>query len=273
MVELEGNEPFADLWEQRSARAKTLADLGPPASDLLTFYGRLARYQKSVAARRVRDLAPGAGAGSFKTRLGERAVLDEVPPLLAWLVREAPAPLAADASDLRDVHREEWQRLLDARLAGEVDVLPEAILFVLEAAIQPLAEVVARQSPGLARAGDRARCPACGDCPVVGVLREEGHGARRLLICALCLTEWDFSRVVCHACGEDKFDALAVYTAEQFAHVRIEACQSCRHYLKTIDCTKDGHAVPIVDDVATVSLDLWAREQGLRRLRSNLLRL
>jgi FdhE protein len=268
----EGSELVAALWEQRSARAGTLAGLCPPAFDLLSFYGRLARYQKSVAVRGARDLG-AAGAETFKARLGEKSVLDEVPPLLAWLIREAPAPLAADADDMRDLHREEWRRLLDARLEGDPDLLPAAVLFVLEAAIQPLAEVVARQSPGLRPGGDPARCPACGDRPVVGVLREEGHGARRFLICALCLSEWDFGRVVCHACGEDKFDALAIYTAEQFAHVRVEACQSCRHYLKTVDSSKDGHAIPIVDDVATISLDLWAREQGFRRLRSNLLRL
>ena len=42
---------------------------------------------------------------------------------------------------------------------------------------------------------------------------------------------------------------------------------------ETIDLTKDGLAVPIVDDIATVSLDLWAHERGYERLRPNLLRL
>ena len=78
---------------------------------------------------------------------------------------------------------------------------------------------------------------------------------------------------MCPACGEQQFDALPVYTAEQFAHVRIDACESCRRYLKTIDMTKNGLAVPIVDDLASVSLDLWARERGYTRLRPNLLRM
>ncbi len=119
---------------------------------------------------------------------------------------------------------------------------------------------------------DRRICPICGDLPVVGVLREEGQGARRSLVCALCSTEWPSRRVFCVACGEERFDALPVYTADQFPHVRIDACDTCRVYLKTIDLTKDGLAVPQVDDLATVSLDLWAREQGYARLRANLLR-
>jgi len=115
-------------------------------------------------------------------------------------------------------------------------------------------------------------CRWCGDQPLVGVLREEGHGARRALVCARCLIARDYLRVVCPACGEETFDALPIYTAEQFAHVRIDACDTCKHYLKTIDGTKDGLADPVVDDLASVALDLWAREQGYVRTRQNLLR-
>ena len=105
------------------------------------------------------------------------------------------------------------------------------------------------------------------------VLREEGHGGKRTLLCSLCLTEWECRRILCPYCGEQEFDALPVYTAEQFAYVRIDACNRCHHYIKTIDLTKNGLAVPSVDDIASVSLDLWAREQGYIRIRENLLAL
>lgn len=150
--------------------------------------------------------------------------------------------------------------------------------FVVEAVLQPFAEAIAHERQGLADltseagAGRAPRCPICSERPVLGVLREEGHGARRALLCARCLTEWAYLRVMCPACGEQRFDALPVYTADLFAHVRLDACESCRTYLKTIDLTKDGHAVPVVDDVASVPLDLWARERGYRRLRPGLLR-
>jgi FdhE protein len=73
------------------------------------------------------------------------------------------------------------------------------------------------------------------------------------------------------ACGGQEFDALPVYTADRFPHVRVDACDGCRRYLKTIDLTKNGLAVPVVDDIASVSLDLWARERGYVRVRDNLL--
>jgi len=40
------------------------------------------------------------------------------------------------------------------------------------------------------------------------------------------------------------------FIAEQIDYVRVEACDTC--------LTKDGFAVPEVDEIATVSLNLWA---------------
>jgi formate dehydrogenase maturation protein FdhE len=51
----------------------------------------------------------------------------------------------------------------------------------------------------------------------------------------------------------------------------VEACDSCHSYLKTVDLTKDGHAVPVVDELATIPLDLWAADHGYQKLRTNLL--
>ena len=85
--------------------------------------------------------------------------------------------------------------------------------------------------------------------------------------------EWDYLRVVCVKCGEQRFDALPVFTAEQYPQARVDACDTCRTYLKTLDATKDGRVVPVVDDLATVALDLWAREQGYVRVRTNLVRI
>ena len=62
-----------------------------------------------------------------------------------------------------------------------------------------------------------------------------------------------------------------IYTASQFDHVRVEACDTCRHYIKTVDLTKNGHAVPVVDELATMPLNLWAQQHGYVKLQANLL--
>jgi len=50
---------------------------------------------------------------------------------------------------------------------------------------------------------------------------------------------------------------------------RADRCDTCRTYLKTIDLTGNRLALPLVDDIASVALDLWAVEQGYRRLRQS----
>jgi formate dehydrogenase maturation protein FdhE len=43
--------------------------------------------------------------------------------------------------------------------------------------------------------------------------------------------------------------------------------------LKTVDLTKDGLAVPLVDEIAAIPLDLWAQEHGYTKLKTNLMQL
>ena len=116
-------------------------------------------------------------------------------------------------------------------------------------------------------------CPDCGGPPMVALLREAGHGARRSHVCGSCLRESPAPRPGCAACGEQKVEALRVHRTDDLDPARIDACNTCRVYVKTIDLTRDAQACPIADDAASVPLDLWAREQGYRRLRPNLLRL
>jgi len=114
-------------------------------------------------------------------------------------------------------------------------------------------------------------CPFCAEQPVAAVRRPEGAGGKRHLLCALCFTEWEFRRLLCPNCGEQDQDKLPVYTTNEFPHIRVEACDSCKHYIKSVDLTVDGLAVPEVDELAAIPLDLWATENDYVKLTPNLL--
>jgi FdhE protein len=47
-------------------------------------------------------------------------------------------------------------------------------------------------------------------------------------------------------------------------------CETCGRYIKIIDLRKDPAAVPVIDDLATVPLDLWAIERGYEKIELNL---
>ncbi|MBI1873337.1 MAG: formate dehydrogenase accessory protein FdhE [Acidobacteria bacterium] len=288
-------------WDERIARARALAASRPAAAEALIFYAAVADYQKSLAASNAAlDLDP------ILDRIPD--FLSWLPRVAPARLRESVAEMrgfdrarwrhllhsylaghgSVCSSELwtsvrlnrvrsdRPVREDTPNRGLPASEGRDVEDTNRAegsppFNFVLEALLQPFAEQSANRSVSPALERGSSRCPFCGGLPVVGVLREEGQGARRALICGLCLTEREYVRVVCPGCGEQQFEVLPVYTADQFASVRIEACDRCHRYLKTIDLSKDGLAVPIVDDIASVSLDLWARQRGYVRLRANLL--
>ena len=102
-------------------------------------------------------------------------------------------------------------------------------------------------------------------------MRPEGEGARRSLLGSLCLTEWDFRRLLCPACGQDKELNLPVYTSEGLPYIRVESCDICHHYLLCVDLSKNGLAVPLVDQMAAAPLDLWAAEKGYTKIATHLL--
>jgi FdhE protein len=116
-------------------------------------------------------------------------------------------------------------------------------------------------------------CPFCKRKPGLGILRPLGDGGQRSLMCSFCLAEWEFRRIICPGCGEEDYAKLPVYTSEELKHVRVEGCDSCRSYIKTVDLTKSGLGDPIVDEMAAVPLDLWAQKQGYTKLQTNLLQL
>jgi len=242
-------------WSARIARAQALPARHPSAAGILDFYAQLAGYQQTLATE-------WTGAP-----WDPRLVLPALPATIEWLVRSGPPGLARVTSALRDAPGD-WAVTLDRYLAEEPFEAGDAPrAFVIETLLQPLAEQCASAASGQ-RTGHDNRCPFCQQQPATGVLRDAGHGTRRALVCGLCFTEWAFERIICPSCGERRFDALPVYTAEQVAGVRVDGCDSCGVYLKTIDASKDGTSVPEVDDLATLTLDLWAREHGYRRLRT-----
>jgi formate dehydrogenase maturation protein FdhE len=114
-----------------------------------------------------------------------------------------------------------------------------------------------------------AYCPCCGGSPGAAVLRPEADGSRRSLICGRCAYEWPYQRILCASCLEQRFEELPVYVAEEFAHLRVECCTSCKRYLVSADLLKDPCAVPLVDDIAALVLHLWASDHGYTKIEPN----
>jgi len=266
-------------WDTRIRRATELISAYPFAAEGLRFYAQIAMLQQQLHSELGRSpddffLAESSGW----ERLNPSALPARFSRFLTNVSQVAPAVLARAASDLLQRGSASWLRLLEEfwqtpRTSFDDDETQEAVLAHRSLAwlfLQPFAEYLASRRNGVVVDESAVRCPLCGGAPIVGVLRAEGDGAKKSLICMLCAHEWAFRRIYCPSCGEERESHMAFYSAPEIPHVRVDVCDTCRTYLKSVDLTKTGLAVPIVDELATLPLDLWAREQGYRKLQVNI---
>jgi FdhE protein len=259
--------PVATELGRRAARATLLAAEAPAAAEPLRFAAGLYGVQARVAEafESMHALRPLSG------HLDDDAerVLGQAPEILGYAAGSGPAILAEDAqSRLEDLPSTARTRLLvywaEDRTASE-DYLSRAIL-------RPYVEALRHWNVAPDRVHRRGRCPFCGGPPWIGARRDAGEmeGARRHLCCGLCGGEWSFRRILCPACFEEDPYKLPSFQTEAHAAVRIEACETCRRYVKSIDLSEDARPIPEVDDLSSLSMDLWAADQGFARIEPGL---
>ena len=282
-------------WGERIDRACTLAAAYPFSAQILLFYGKVMAFQKTSYHQIQSSCGFGNGRGiSLPRALNEvdlALLIARFGLFLAMIAREAPESLAEFARGLNARGPDAWSQLLRAFWRGHRPVSPEpghdpstepdqaAVTseignlerFCAHAFLQPYAELLADQADVPAPEIQRPSCPYCGSPPLAGVLRQEGDGAKRSLVCSFCRTEWDYLRIACPACEERDEKNLCVYSTPAFDCVRVEACDTCRTYIKTIDLTRNGLAIPEVDELAAIPLTLWADAKGYTKLQPNLL--
>ena len=264
-------------WDVRIRRASHLASVHPSAAEGLRFYECIARAQKSLYGEfesQCGTTPQSRPPGTLRDEFDLFVLLPRFAPFLSVAEKHAPENLAQSAAELRASGRIHWQKVLSDFWQADEDGLlslspAESLLAWIF--LQPYGEYLADYTVHPPLHETPTVCPFCSTAPQVGVLRPEGDGGKRSLICALCAQEWTFRRLVCAHCGEEDIQKLAVYSTEQLPYVRVEACDTCHTYLKTVDLTKDGHAVPVVDELATIPLNLWAAERGYKKLHTNLL--
>ena len=258
---------MSTFWNKQIERADLLAAESSGAKGLLTFYAQLLRAQAGIydSLRSRKDWLP---SGDLETDVP--IVHSSMPALLNTVARHGPTSLASEAQALLAE-----PEILAAQLL-EHWRNPSDTQFFAKALLQPYARWLAetKTTPfGRELAGGERACPFCGGRPQLSFLQAKestAESGKRDLLCSTCLSSWEFRRVVCANCGEERPAKLCYFHSREFDHIRIEACDSCKHYLKGIDLTRLGLAVPLVDEIYSAALDLWARERGYTKIELNL---
>ncbi|HEU5158746.1 MAG TPA: formate dehydrogenase accessory protein FdhE [Streptosporangiaceae bacterium] len=282
-------------------RAEALRERHAFAAEVLALYlALLDVWEEAWAAARAAAPAPD-GPEALAGWAAERVL----PHVVRTTVAAGPEPLAKALveigdDDLRGAGRE----LLTAWLGGaELDPLER---YLARAALRGPLEAVDRAAVcarGSASEGDR-RCPTCGGPPQLSFRTDTADrlvSGRRRLWCARCAASWNYSSSMCPSCGESSGSKRTLYfehperhgesprvgrgpdnagdadaagggaDTATFPHLRIESCTSCLRYLIDVDLGRDPRAVPEVDELAALPLDMYAAERGISKITPNLM--
>jgi hypothetical protein len=271
-------------WADRRQRAEELRALHPFAAELMTLYLALLPVQEDAwswareSPPRPHELSDWAEA--------------HVLPVVVEATVEAGPPALGEAARSRLAEGSAGDGLAGWLTGAELDPVER---YLARASLGPALEALGEQA-GAACApvfGDEESqvCPRCGGPPQVSCVASSGEelvSGPRSLLCARCGSSWSCSRSVCPACGESEEARLSVFAErwdgpasangegdgdEQpvFPHLRIAGCSTCRRYLIEVDMARDARAVPEVDELTALPLDLYAADQGLTKMTPNLM--
>ncbi len=276
-----------DIFSNRATRFASVAS-GNSMSGYLQLMAKVSQAQQAALASRKAEAVPEAaltasreyGMPPLSAQSHERSAQWRAD--LADIVRDVRAQstngVQAALATLSALEQTEHESLADRVLAGTSLDDEAALVPFIGAALQTyftrlaatldVASVEQCDIPGI--------CPVCASRPVASVLRIGGEQANlRYLVCSLCATEWNMSRIQCTSCDTDKGVKYLVLQAEgeskTEAAARAETCDECKSYLKIFYQEKDPQLDPTADDLATLALDLLVDEQGYARSGPNLL--
>ncbi|HZT56429.1 MAG TPA: formate dehydrogenase accessory protein FdhE [Burkholderiaceae bacterium] len=277
----------AVLFQERAARLAQLAE-GSPIADYLRFAARLVQgqHRQAAQARAPEPLAEAAVRRSQANSMPLWPASEALPPGWCDTLRALLAEFSADPAVPELLHP-----VLERLAAIDDDAL--GVL-----ARQALADNIGREDLAAAplvmaalQVGFAVRaaaldvrsvpytdpatvCPVCGSAPVASVLRIGGEaGGHRYLHCSLCATEWHMVRVKCSHCESTqgvRYQGVENADSKVSAQVVLaETCDACHTYRKLVNQEKDPYAEPLVDDLASLTLDLLMGETEFSRASGN----
>ncbi|MCK9273554.1 MAG: formate dehydrogenase accessory protein FdhE [Syntrophales bacterium] len=145
----------------------------------------------------------------------------------------------------------------------EEDTFFDLLGFLVEESLRPSLEILSEKYGDLIEKSNWSEgyCPICGREPKIAELRDEV--GQKFLFCSQCGFEWRFPRLKCPFCSNEDQQSLAYFTVEDEEKYRVDVCNVCNRYIKTVDFREYKiHPNLDVEDIATLHLDILANDEG-----------
>jgi len=113
---------------------------------------------------------------------------------------------------------------------------------------------------------DEGRCRVCGSVPSLAFIKEDEG---RILCCSYCESRGKWHRIGCPRCRNMDTERLEIIETEEEKGFRIDLCNVCKSYVKTIRYNLLDDYAPELLDIISLPLDILAQERTYRRLSPN----
>ena len=113
---------------------------------------------------------------------------------------------------------------------------------------------------------ESGRCPVCKSVPSLSFIRQDEG---RTLYCSYCETHGKWHRIGCPNCETRDAEELEIIETEEEKGFRIDLCNGCRSYIKTINYALLSDYTPGLLDIMSLPLDILAQDRAYKRLSPN----
>jgi len=178
--------------------------------------------------------------------------------------------ISINALNLREIMRNFYDDLFIEKIAGEFDIDLPVFKFLIYESIKPslILNVERISKENEIKNWHKGYCPVCGSMPDISKLDKDG---RRFLRCSFCNFIWQSERLKCPFCENTDNKKLHYFYAEDHEAYRVDLCDNCNQYIKTVDSRKINYDPFLpVDDIVTIHLDILAQEKGYKRPTASL---
>lgn len=274
-----------DYWttEAIQSAASVLRRVRPAYAEILNFYGPLFALQESyrcrvnaspitiseemMAIKRKADL-PLLSSSEFPIdHDNARQLLAEIcrlagqaNPELAAAARQIEKAMETGDFDVALLVDDPGAQEKLTVAAEQIAVAPEVLTTLIYHAARPSILVAAEQLREVSQKQgqwNKGYCPLCGSPPILALLDSEG---RKRVCCGFCWHEWPLPRLFCPFCETTDAKMLHYFYSQQEPEYRVDECDSCGKYIKTVDTRHTGRTIyPALEALATLHLDMKAQ--------------
>lgn len=173
--------------------------------------------------------------------------------------------ISSERLDIGELIRQHSDEIYRDEIAVHAGIDRSVLKFLVHMSIQPSLQHLGEQIKDTVdtRSWLRGYCPVCGSLPLVSALKGEGQ---RFFLCSFCRFEWQSERLKCPFCENNDHQTLHYFYAEDDEACRVDLCEKCKTFIKTIDTRKLSYEPDLhLEDISTIHLDILASERGFSR--------